>query len=62
MAVNFERYRRIAIPEIFADGLNRHVLRQEQTAICMPESVTRNVFKSVFCFKFGEYVRDCMRV
>ena len=27
----------------------------------MSESVARNVFKSVFCFKFGEYVRDCMR-
>lgn len=33
VTVNFERYRRIAMPEIFADGLNRHVLRQKNIAI-----------------------------
>ena len=36
VAVNFERYRRVAVSHVFADRLYRDVLRQKQAAIGVP--------------------------
>lgn len=58
MRVNLKRYGRIAVPHVFGDSLNRHVLRKEQAAICMSESVTGNVFQSPLLFELFEPLPD----
>ncbi len=42
VTVNFERYRRIAMPHIFAHGLNRNILRYKQTLLNPNETIDVN--------------------
>lgn len=61
MAVNFERDRRVAVTHVFADGLNRNVLGQEQAAIGVAQAVASDMFRSPFPFVKIQVLSDRMR-
>lgn len=62
MAVHFQSDGRIAVSHVFAHRLYRHVLRQKQAAISMPQAVASNMTESILIFKLCEEVSDAVRV